>query len=78
MNTLTNAFILLAAYLAYRRLRAAKIGWPADIVVLLILLTITGIGSFLWHGLRLRWALALDATPGLLFLFVFAGFGSAV
>ena len=29
VNTITNIFILLAAYLAYRRIRAAKIGMPA-------------------------------------------------
>jgi hypothetical protein len=74
VNTLTNIFILLAAYFAFRRLRAARIGYPWDIVFLLILLTVTGIGSFLWHGLRQPWALRLDALPGLLFLFVFAGF----
>jgi len=73
VNTITNIFILLAAYLAYRRIRAAKIGMPADLVILLILLTVTGIGSFLWHGLRQSWALRLDALPGLFFLFVFAG-----
>jgi hypothetical protein len=72
VNTITNIFILLAAFLAYRRVRAAKIGMPVDIAILLLLLTATGIGSFLWHGLRQRWALQLDWMPGVLFLLVFA------
>lgn len=74
VNTLTNIFILLAAVLAYLRIRNSRIGFPLDISVLLILLVAVGIGSFLWHGLRTRWALQLDWIPGVLFLIVIAGF----
>ncbi len=74
VNTLTNAFIIIAAILAYYRVRRARIGFPADLTVLLILLMSVGIGSFLWHGLRTMWALQLDWIPGVLFLIVFAGF----
>ena len=74
VNTITNAFIILAAILAYRRVRRARIGFPADLTVLLILLMSVGIGSFLWHGLRTMWALQLDWIPGVLFLIVFTGF----
>ncbi|HVU19978.1 MAG TPA: ceramidase domain-containing protein [Rhizomicrobium sp.] len=73
VNTITNAFIILAAILAFRQVRNARIGWPADIVILLFLLFATGIGSFAWHAFRTRVALAFDAIPGLLFLFVFTG-----
>ncbi|MEI9932932.1 MAG: hypothetical protein WDM89_20965 [Rhizomicrobium sp.] len=54
-------------------MQKARIGWPADIVVLLFLLFATGVGSFFWHAFRTRLALAFDAIPGLLFLFVFTG-----
>ncbi len=33
---------------------------------LALLLLMTGFGSFLWHGLRETWALALDTLPGVL------------
>ena len=36
------------------------------------LLVINGVGSILWHGLRERWALALDVTPALIFLLLIA------
>jgi hypothetical protein len=73
VNTITNAFIVLASILAFLQVRRAKIGWPPDIVILLFLLFATGIGSFFWHAFRTRLALAFDAIPGLLFLFVFTG-----
>src|SRR6201999_2433922 len=73
VNTITNAFIILAAILAFRQVQKARIGWPADIVILLFLLFATGVGSFFWHAFRTRIALAFDAIPGLLFLFVFTG-----
>ena len=74
VNTLTNIFILIAAYLAFRQVGRSRVGYTADLVVLLLLLTSCGIGSFLWHGLRTMWALQLDWIPGVLFLFVFCGF----
>lgn len=73
VNTITNAFIIIAAILALRDIRRAKIGMPIDLAILLFLLFATGIGSFFWHGFRTRVALAFDALPGLAFLFVFAG-----
>jgi Ceramidase len=71
VNTITNAFIILAAYLAYRYVRKSRVPLTADLIALLILLAWTGIGSFLWHGLRQWWALQLDWIPGVLFLLVF-------
>lgn len=73
VNTITNIFIIIAFVFALREVRRAKIGMPIDLAVLLLLLFATGVGSFLWHALRTRIALAFDAIPGLLFLFVFAG-----
>jgi len=74
VNTITNAFIILAAVLAFLRVRRANVGWPVDLSILLFLLFATGVGSFFWHAFRTRMALAFDAIPGLLFLFVFSGF----
>jgi hypothetical protein len=73
VNTITNIFILLAAVMALREVRRARIGFPPGIAILLLLLFATSIGSFFWHAFRTRTALAFDALPGLLFLFVFSG-----
>lgn len=73
VNTITNIFIIVAAVMAVRYVNRAKIGRPWDLTVLLFLLFSVGIGSFAWHAFRTRVALAFDALPGLLFLFVLAG-----
>jgi ceramidase len=73
VNTVTNVFILISAIAAFLYVRRARIGMPLDLSVLLLLLLVTAFGSFAWHGFRTRMALAFDAIPGLLFLFVFAG-----
>ncbi|MBU6299190.1 MAG: ceramidase domain-containing protein [Alphaproteobacteria bacterium] len=73
VNTITNGFIILAAFLAFIHVRRARIGFPPAISVLLFLLFATGIGSTLWHGLRTSWALQLDWMPGVAFLIVFTG-----
>lgn len=70
VNTITNAAILIAAYFAYRYVKRSKVGFSADLVLLLFLLTWVGIGSALWHGLRTAWALTFDWVPGVLFLLV--------
>jgi len=72
VNTITNAAIIIAAYLAYRYVRKSRVGFSGDLVVLIFLLASVGIGSTLWHGLRTRWALQLDWIPGVLFLLVFS------
>ena len=36
------------------------------------LLIVNGVGSILWHGLRTRWALTLDALPALIFVLIIA------
>src|ERR1700742_5053478 len=73
VNTVTNVFILISAIAAFLYVRRARIGMPGGIAMLLLLLLATAFGSFAWHGFRTRIALAFDAIPGLLFLFVFAG-----
>ncbi|BCW89697.1 hypothetical protein sos41_28630 [Alphaproteobacteria bacterium SO-S41] len=47
-------------------IRRAPQAWPLH--VLCALLVLNGAGSTLWHGLRTRWALALDVQPALVFV----------
>jgi Ceramidase len=67
-NTVSNAAIMIfgaaALYLVSKRAPRA-----ADLYLLGALIVVNGVGSFLWHGLRERWALTLDVIPGLLVLF---------
>jgi hypothetical protein len=70
VNTITNAAILIAAWLAYRHIKRSRVGLSGGLSLLLLLLVTVGIGSGLWHGLRTRWALQLDWIPGVLFLLV--------
>jgi hypothetical protein len=70
VNTITNAAILIAAWLAYRYVKRSQVGFSGGLVFLLVLLVAVGVGSALWHGLRTSWALALDTLPGVLFLLV--------
>jgi len=70
LNTITNAAILIAAWVAFRHIKRSGLKFTADLVLLLILLTSVGIGSALWHGLRTMWALQLDWIPGVLYLLV--------
>jgi hypothetical protein len=71
LNTITNAAIIIAAYLAWRYVRRSGVKMGGDLGLLLFLLTSVGIGSTLWHGLRTHWALQLDWIPGVAFLLVF-------
>jgi hypothetical protein len=74
VNTVTNGFIILAAFAALFHVRRARVGMPFDLAILIFLLFATGINSFYWHAFRTQLGLRLDALSGLLFLFVFAGF----
>jgi len=74
VNTVSNLptilFGLFALYLVYH---FAPKRW--ELYLLAFLLLATGIGSTLWHGTRLSWALTYaDVMPGVFFLlaFVFA------
>jgi hypothetical protein len=66
-NTYSNLAIIFfgIAGLILTTRRAPR---AADLYILCLLLIVNGVGSFLWHGTRLRWALTLDVTPGLIFL----------
>jgi hypothetical protein len=72
INTWSNLFIIgigiLAMVLVARRPRSLP---GTGLWILAILLTATGIGSFLWHGWRTETFLIMDALPGSLFLVTF-------
>jgi hypothetical protein len=71
VNTISNIVILIAGLLAWRHVRRATGRQPADLMILVFLLLATGLGSFAWHGLRSRTALAFDWLPGMLFLLTY-------
>ena len=68
VNFATNAFILIAAAMAGRMILRSPYRHDWDLWLLVALLAATGIGSFLWHGWRTAFNLALDTYCGLLFL----------
>jgi hypothetical protein len=66
-NAYSSLVIVLfgVASLALVVKRAAR---SSELYALCGLLVFNGIGSFLWHGMRARWALAFDVFPALAFL----------
>ncbi len=72
-NTYSNLVIIFFGFVAlWQVIRKAPRAY--DLYVLCALLIVNGAGSFLWHGTRTSWALTLDVTPGLLFLFAMVFF----
>jgi len=65
-NTFSNVAILFGLWALYVVHRRAPRTW--DLYALAALLVMNGVGSFLWHGTRERWALSLDVNPALVFL----------
>jgi hypothetical protein len=72
VNTWSNLFIIgigiMAIILVAKRPRPSS---GFGLWLLALLLTATGIGSFLWHGWRTETFLIMDALPGILFLLSF-------
>ncbi len=70
LNAISNLFgvalSLLAFYLIFRRKRGAF-----ELYILAMLLFLSGIGSFFWHGTREPWALTFDVLPAIIFLMLF-------
>lgn len=68
VNALTNAVFLIAALVVALRLRGEKtrLGWS-----LVILLSLIGIGSFLFHTFAQPWAGAADVIPIIAFILVY-------
>ena len=75
VNTLSNGAIVLFGILAlFTVMRRAPRSY--ELYLLSFLLIANGLGSFLWHGTRTRWALTLDIWPALIFLFLLVYFWS--
>ncbi len=70
LNTLTNAAFFIAAWLVARDARRLGV-MRADIVVLVALTVIVGIGSTVFHMLATTWANWLDLVPILVFQLAF-------
>lgn len=68
VNAVTNAAFLIAAAVMAWRLRGANLPLANAMVVLL---TLIGIGSFLFHTHAERWAAMADTTPILAFILVY-------
>ncbi len=65
-NLVIVGFGIAALWLVWRTDRRSY-----GLLWLAFLLTATGIGSFLWHGLREPWALTMDTLPGGMVLLTF-------
>lgn len=69
-NATSNLVFLLVAWLVWRR--ASQSGPVSSSLLTPILLSVAiGIGSFLFHTLATRWAMAVDVIPILLFKLAF-------
>ncbi|GLW90899.1 ceramidase domain-containing protein [Actinokineospora globicatena] len=69
VNAWTNIAFLIAAVLAYRHVR--RVGAPACVNALVVILAVIGLGSFTFHTVATRWAAALDVTPILVFMLTY-------
>jgi hypothetical protein len=70
VNAITNAAFLIAALIALLRWR--RIGaddWPA--LALILILTVIGIGSFLFHTFADHWSVLADVIPITIFIYVY-------
>lgn len=84
VNAITNAAFLIAALLVLVRwIRRPDRDWP--VLALIVVLTMIGIGSFLFHTFADRWSVLTDVIPIAIFIYVyfffamrrFFGFGMA-
>jgi Ceramidase len=74
LNAVTNLAFILAAFLAWRYWRRAgqvNAAQSLDIVVLILLLAVIGLGSGAWHVFANSHTLLMDVIPIVLFMNVF-------
>jgi len=74
LNAVTNIAFLVAAWLAWRTWRKqAGASWKQqpDIGVMILLVSVIGLGSLLWHTVATPWAYLLDALPIAVFIHVY-------
>lgn len=68
VNAVTNAAFLIAAFIMWRRVRGQ--GLPLA-MTLVIILTVIGVGSFLFHTFATLWAGVADVLPILVYILVY-------
>lgn len=74
-NALTNGAFIIAAFVAWLRLRGKRpFDRDLDYYVMIGLVGLIGIGSFLFHTLASRWAAIADVGPITLFILVYLAF----
>jgi len=66
LNALTNLAFLVAAWASWSMVRRS-LSRSADVMILVTLMAVIGIGSGLFHTLATTWARVLDVLPILLF-----------
>src|SRR5215211_4608798 len=69
VNAISSGVIVLYGLLALVLVTRRA---PRDLALYLLcaLLIVNGVGSILWHGLRTRWSLPLDALPAVVFVII--------
>ena len=73
LNAVTNAAFLIAAVAAWFYLRKRGMARGRGFVLgLILLVTVIGVGSFLFHTLATPWAAAADVLPIAVFVFAYS------
>ena len=70
LNAISNAFFLVAAFMAWRLMRKEGVA-DIRVLALVLILAAIGTGSFLFHTLATGWAQMADVIPILIFQIVF-------
>lgn len=73
LNALTNLAFLLAAWVSWSMVRRSP-SRSGDVMILIALMAVIGIGSGLFHTLATTWARVLDVLPILLFQMLYIWF----
>lgn len=76
-NAVTNAAFLLAALFAWmhwRRNCRENGGADGPAAALIVIVAVTGTGSFLWHTFATRWAMLTDTIPIAIFIYTYFWF----
>jgi Ceramidase len=70
LNAVTNAAFLIAAFVAYLIWRR-KAPDDLSVMLLIVIVFVTGVGSFLFHTFATRWAMLADIIPITLFIHIY-------
>ncbi|MBI2800927.1 MAG: ceramidase domain-containing protein [Gammaproteobacteria bacterium] len=70
-NAFSNVAFIVAAAVAVRRARIHWAALPGSVLLLAVLATTIGVGSFAWHATHAPWAQLADVVPILCFVLAF-------